>query len=147
MPTNYNGSPEDKDALNVYIKLVRAAETLNSKLSNSISRYKLTLSQLGTLDMLYHLGSLNQKEIAQKLFKSGGNITMVIDNLEKQNLVVREKKLADRRFYKVSITEKGKELYEKSFPAPLKILKEEMNILSGEEKLELQRMLKLIGKK
>ena len=91
MGTHYKGSRKETDALNSYIKLIRAAESLNSKINLELSKLDLTESQFGVLDALLHLGPLKQKEIGKKILKSGGNITMVIDNLEKQDLVQRIK--------------------------------------------------------
>jgi MarR family 2-MHQ and catechol resistance regulon transcriptional repressor len=44
---------------------------------------KLTISQFGVLEALYHKGPLCQRDIASKILKSTGNITLVIVNLEK----------------------------------------------------------------
>ena len=42
----------------------------------------MTVSQFGVLEALHHLGPLRQGEISAKLLRSGGNITLVVDNLE-----------------------------------------------------------------
>ena len=86
MGTRYKGSKKEVRALNTYIKLIRAANSLSSRINIHLSKTGLTESQYNVLDALYHLGPLTQKDIGRKLFKSGGNITMVIDNLEKRKL-------------------------------------------------------------
>jgi MarR family 2-MHQ and catechol resistance regulon transcriptional repressor len=87
-----------------------------------------------------------QKDLGGKILKSGGNITMVVDNLEKQGYVKRERG-KDRRFYTILLTDNGKEVIEKIFPKQLAIILEEMSILTEEEQLELQRLCKQIGLK
>ncbi|NUO15561.1 MAG: MarR family transcriptional regulator, partial [Planctomycetaceae bacterium] len=88
MPTHYQGSESEVRALNVYIKLMRASESVTARLSAFLqSTEGLTVSQFGILEALYHLGPLNQSQIGEKMLKSGGNITTVIDNLEKRGLV------------------------------------------------------------
>ena len=67
----------------------------------------LTESQFGTLEALYHLGPLCQGEIGQKILKSSGNMTMVVDNLEKRGLVQRQRSQQDRRQIEVSLTRPG----------------------------------------
>ena len=47
MPTHYKGNPEEVLALNSYIKLTRAADSVNSRLIISDSMKKLTISQFG----------------------------------------------------------------------------------------------------
>ena len=53
------------------------------------------------------LDPLSQKELGYKLLKSGGNITMVIDNLEKDAYVERRRGTEDRRIFFVHLTKKG----------------------------------------
>lgn len=147
MGTCYKGSKKEVNALNTFIKLIRAVESLNSILNISLAKEGLTESQFGVLEILYHLGSMSQKNLAGKLLKSGGNITLVIDNLEKGGLVVRRRGVVDRRYYNIQLTEKGKKLIETVFPRQLKIITEEISILNDNEQHELQRMCKLIGLK
>ena len=88
MGTHYNGSTKEIDALDSYIKLIRSAESLNAKINLELSAFDLTESQFGVLDALFHLGPMKHKEIGKKILKSGGNITMVINNLERRELVL-----------------------------------------------------------
>lgn len=147
MGTHYKGSKKEINSLNVYIKLIRAVESLNSLLNASLSKEGLTESQFGVLEALFHLGSMSQKNLGSKLLKSGGNITMVIDNLEKRGLVLRRRGVVDRRYYNIQLTDKGKKLIEAVFPKQLKLITDEIGILNENEQQELQRMCKLLGLK
>ncbi len=147
MGTHYKGSKKEINALNVYIKLTRVVESLNSILNASLSKEGLTESQFGILEALFHLGPMSQKNLGSKILKSGGNITLVIDNLEKRSLVLRRRGVVDRRYFNIQLTEKGKKLIETVFPKQLKIITEEIGILSENDQRELQRMCKLIGLK
>jgi MarR family 2-MHQ and catechol resistance regulon transcriptional repressor len=97
------------------------------------------------LDALYHLGHLSQKELGFKLLKSGGNITMVIDNLEKNAYVERRRGIEDRRIFLVHLTKKGKKRLEDILPLQVKLITNEMHRLSKTEQVELQRLCKRIG--
>src|SRR5271168_460331 len=101
MPSHYNGTATEIRALNAYINLTRAANTLESVMAAQLEVHGLSVSQFGTLEALYHLGPLCQHEIADKLLKSGGNITMVIGNLEKRGWIKRERVAGDRRLIRV----------------------------------------------
>ena len=85
--------------------------------------------------------------MGKKLLKSGGNITLVIDNLEKQDLVKRERGKEDRRLFYIYLTEKGKNLFEKIFPEYLNSILGAINILTDSEQIEFQRLCKKIGLK
>ncbi len=147
MPTHFEGTKEQKNTLNTFIKLMRATESLNQRLCRHLSEANLTVSQFGILEALLHLGPQNQKELGQKLLKSGGNITLVIDNLEKSGFVSRKKDQNDRRALIVDLTAQGKSFIEDFFPKHLKKITKEFNVLDDNEKRELGRLCKKIGMK
>jgi MarR family 2-MHQ and catechol resistance regulon transcriptional repressor len=145
MGTHYKGSKKEMRALDSYIKLMRAADTINSAVNLSISKFGLTESQFNVLDAIYHLGPLSQKELGYKLLKSGGNITMVIDNLEKDAYVERRRGKEDRRIFFVHLTKAGEKKLEEILSVQVNFITNEMNRLSKTEQIELQRLCKKIG--
>ena len=147
MATHFKGTRKETNSLDSYIKLLRAADSVNSRVNLNLTKNGLTQSPFNVLDALFHLGPLSQSDLAKKIFKSGGNITMVIDNLEKQELVERERKKSDRRFFTIYITKKGRILFEKIFPQQLEAIVKEFSVLSEKEMFEFQRLCKIIGKK
>ena len=144
MGTHYQGSKEETDALNAYIKLMRAAETLTAR-SHAVLPKNLTLSQFGALEALLHRGSMCQSELAAKLLKSGGNITLVVDNLVKAGLVTRQMDEQDRRFITVSLTEKGRSYISELFPKVVANITKEFGILSSAEQFTLGWLCKKLG--
>jgi MarR family 2-MHQ and catechol resistance regulon transcriptional repressor len=95
--------------------LNRTSKTLLSEMYSNLVPYKLTLSQYGILEALYRNGPMFQTELASQTIKTAGNITTVIDNLEKGKLVER-KRGEDRRYYKIYLTPKGRRLIKKVYP-------------------------------
>jgi len=146
MPTHYRGAPEEKLALDTWIKLSRAADSFGARLAQHGALADLTVSQFGVLESLYHLGPMRQSEIGAKLLRSGSNITLVVDNLERDGLVRRARDRDDRRVVNVSLTDAGRELIEGIFPAHVEAIVEEMAVLAPEEQAELGRLCKKLGK-
>ena len=146
MPTHYQGTPEEVLALDTYIKLTRAAESLDARLFRRGVGNDLTPSQFNVLEALYHLGPLCQTEISGKLLKSTGNTTLVIDNLERRGLVRRERAASDRRRATVSLTEAGREVIGHIFPGHVRAIVGEMSILTPEEQETLGRLCRKLGK-
>ena len=146
MGTNYRGPKEDVQALDAYIKLVRAAESVMARIYRGPALNGLTVSQFGVLEALYHLGSLCQRELGTKILKSSGNITMVIDNLEKRKLVKRKRDRSDRRFVTVHLTETGKEVIAHIFPQHLENIKREFAILTTADQASLGRLCRTLGR-
>ena len=132
-------------ALNTYTKLMRAAESVTARTSRQMTAADLTVSQFGVLETLFHLGPLSQSEICSKLLKSGGNITLVIDNLEKRGLVRRQTDAEDRRVTIVSLTGSGEELIQKVFPNQVKAIEEELSALTDEEQQVFGMLCKKLG--
>jgi len=145
MGTHFSGSKKTTEALNSYIKLIRAAESLSSKINLELDEFGLTESQFGVLDALFHLGPMKQKELGIKILKSGGNITMVINNLEKRGLVQRKKGEKDKRQFIIHLNNSGKNLIRELLPTITKKIKSYFEILNSEERKELQRICKIIG--
>jgi len=134
-------------ALNTYTKLMRAAESVTNRTSRVMAAAGLTISQFGVLEALHHKGPLCQRDVAAKILKSTGNITLVIDNLEKSALVRRERDSGDRRFLTVHLTERGSELITRVFVDVESAIVAEMGTLSAEEQQLLGDLCKKLGLK
>ncbi len=147
MGTKYKGTKKEINALNSLIKITRAADSVRSRVLSAIGTSGITESQYYVLDTLYHSGPLTQKNIGEKVFRSGGNITLVIDNLEKLGYVKRVRGKEDRRYFSIHLTKAGKKVMDKIFPKFLKAATDEMGTLSDEEHNELQRLSKKVGLK
>jgi MarR family 2-MHQ and catechol resistance regulon transcriptional repressor len=145
MGTHHKGSAKEITALNTYIKLVRAVESLNQRLYPMLLKQGLTESQFSVLEALFHLGPMYQKELSGKVLRSPGNITMVLDNLEKRNLVKRERGELDRRHYMIHLTPAGQEFIKKIFPEHIRAIVKELEVLNESEQCKLQKMCKEIG--
>lgn len=139
------GSPDTQLALRTYVKLLRAADSVTARLSAQITASGLSWSQFGVLEALYHLGPLCQKELGEKLLKTTGNITMVVDNLERRGLVRRERMAEDRRYVCVHLTECGHHLIARLFPPHAEAIANEMSALTAEEQEELGRLCRKLG--
>ncbi len=145
MPTHYEGTVKERRALDAWIKFTRAGITLNSLLSKSLRRFELTESQFAVVEALYHLGPMCLTEISQKLLCTGGNLTTVVDNLEKQDLVKRVPSKTDRRQYEIHLTRKGRSHIKKLFPDHVQAIVREMSVLTPFEQDELSRLCKKLG--
>ena len=145
MRRKHQGNEKEILALNTYVKLMRSAESITARIHKHLASTGLTLSQFAVLDALFHLGPLYQREIGQKLLRSSGNITMVIDNLEKRGYAKRERKKEDRRFMLVRLTDEGSELIRKVFPPHAAVIAREMSVLSEREQETLAQLCKKLG--
>jgi MarR family 2-MHQ and catechol resistance regulon transcriptional repressor len=144
--SRYKGTREETTALSAYVKLMRAAESVSASTHAHLAQTGLSISQFGVLEALFHLGPLSQAEIAKKILKSTGNITMVIDNLEKRGLVRRERDPDDRRSYSVTLTIPGRKLIGSIFPRHAGGIVTGMKGLTLKEQETLGNLCRKLGK-
>jgi MarR family 2-MHQ and catechol resistance regulon transcriptional repressor len=147
MPTHYRGRADEVAALDAYIKLMRAADSVTARLEPVMTSAGLTLGQFGTLEALLHLGPLCQRDLGRKLLRSDGNVTVVVSNLAQRGLVRRVRRRDDRRFVTVSLTARGRRLIETLFPRHVGLVVREMAPLSRAEQAELGRLCRLVGRR
>ena len=146
MATRYRGDVKEVSSLDVYIKLMRASTSVLNQVVPRLQKAGLTFSQFGVLEALFHLGPLCQKELGDKLLQSGGNITMVVNNLERQGLVVRLRDEIDKRYMVVHLTWRGTQRIQELFPQHLQDLVHTFEVLSPQERATLNDLLRKVGK-
>jgi len=137
--------PAIQQSLACYTKLMRAAESVTARTSRHMAAANLTISQFGVLEALLHKGPLCQRDIAAKILRSTGNITMVIDNLEKRDLVRRERHRHDRRYLNIHLTDSGEQLIKEVYATVEAAIVTEMNVLSDTEQELLGGLCKKLG--
>jgi len=141
---NTYGDMEDLN-LKTLIALSRCTQSIHKKEYKTIKEGGLTVSQFAVLELLYHKGDLRVSEIIEKILSTGGNMTVVIENLVKENLVKRCNDPKDRRVNLISITDEGKKLMSEIFPNHLENINEIFSILTAEEKTNLISLLKKLS--
>jgi MarR family 2-MHQ and catechol resistance regulon transcriptional repressor len=146
MPTHFTGSRAEMRTLDAFIKLTRCANSILSRLSERNTVGDLTPSQFAVLEALYHLGPMTQGEVSMKVLKSGSNMTTVIDNLERDGLVRRERDAKDRRVIHVHLTEAGTSKLEAVLPRHVAALVEEFSVLTASEQETFGELCKKLGK-
>jgi MarR family 2-MHQ and catechol resistance regulon transcriptional repressor len=132
-------------ALGVWVKLQRASASFHKKNAEHLKNFGITAAQYAVIECLGHLGSLNMGELCKKMLVSGGNMTVVVDNLVKEGLVERVPSDGDRRAIIVRFTPKGKKIFDDSFVKHANYLTEMASVLTNQEQEDLARLLKKLG--
>lgn len=146
MPSHYQGSETTVRALNAYINLMRACDSLERRLAGKLELRGLTVAQFGILEALLHLGPMCQKALGEKLLRSRGNITVVVNNLEKRGLVRRQRDTEDKRMIQIHLRAEGQKLIASVFPQHAEDIKAEMSVLNREEQEALRQLCRKLGK-
>jgi len=145
MATHFDGTECERQALDLLVKLTRAAAAVEAAAAKSLVGSGITLSQFGVLDALYHLGDLSLGALAVKHLRSPNNMTSVVDTMERAGLVRRTRSESDRRSFTVCLTSKGRAAFEEVWPRHLETIQSAMAGVSPEEKRDLSDLLKKLG--
>ena len=133
-------------AVRAYVKLMRAHRSVTARLEPALAACALTLTQLGVLEAVLHLGPLTHGELGRKLLTSPGNLSDVVDKLEKRGLVCRVRATADRRQVRVELTEAGRSLIADVFPRHAADIARAMAGVDASELAVLDSRLRKIGR-
>ena len=128
----------------LWLSLFRTTEAMECVARKSMDDAGLGFSDFTLLEALLHLGPLHQRELATKILRTHGNVTLVVDHLEKRGLVRRERGSTDRRYIRVHLTPEGDSLVRGLFPAHAARLAEEMSVLDESEQRELGRLCRCL---
>lgn len=115
------------------ISMWRSFFYANQNAERVFSANGLTFRKFAVLELLYNRGEFTVKQITEKVLSTGGNITVVIQKLEEEGLVVRKSNPHDNRSYLISITEKGKRLMDIVFPAVMDEIQHYFSRITEEE--------------
>lgn len=146
MPTHYVGSREEVLALDTFIKLARCFTAVQSQILPHLQReFGLTESQFAVLEAIHHLGPLSPGQLCEKILRSGSNVTTVVDNLERDGLVTRERQDTDRRVQLVHLTKQGRMVIARALPAHVGRIAGALGALSKDEQLHLGNLCRTLG--
>lgn len=133
-------------ALDTWVKLARAFSSFNKRATENIRSFGLTQPQFAVIEILGHLGPLKVGEICKKMLVTGGNMTLVLDNVEKLGYIERVHSKDDRRAIVVQLTKQGKDLFDEVFIKHAEYITKLMSILTSDEQKILGELLKKLGK-
>lgn len=146
MGTRHQGTEAERRALDAYIKLSRAANAVEARINGHLGDIGLSISQFGVLEALYHLGPMHQGAVAAKILRTSGNLTVVLQNLEKRDLVVRERDPQDRRRLRIALTDRGRNLIDGMFAQHVARVEATLGALDAEEQTTLARLCRKLGR-
>lgn len=131
-------SPEQEANLNI----LRTNDRFENRLGRLFREYGLTASQYNVLRILRGEGEpLPSLEIAERMVQVVPAITGLIDRLEKQELVTRQRCSKDRRVVYIEITDKALDLISQMDDPLAELHRELIGHLTRKELKELSRLL------
>ncbi len=131
-------SPDQEAILNI----LRTNDQFQNRFGRLFREYDLTHSQYNVLRILRGEGQpMPCLEIADRMIQVVPAMTGLLDRLEKQELVVRERCTQDRRVVYVTLTESAKDLLSRMDVPVSELHKQLIGHLTQTELKELSRLL------
>lgn len=93
----------------------------------------LSMQELRVVEYLGDEGAHRMGELAEFLLLAVNSVTTLVDNLEKKQLVRRQRSEEDRRIVLVELTEAGQKIYAAAFQEKLLLLRNMLSGLTDEE--------------
>ena len=105
----------DHLALKVWLRLLACSTQIETEVRKRLrSRFGMTLPRFDYLAQLYrHPDGLRMNVLSRYLMVTGGNVTGLTDELQRDGLVVREDDPNDRRSFRVNLTLPGRRAFER----------------------------------
>jgi MarR family 2-MHQ and catechol resistance regulon transcriptional repressor len=127
--------------------LWKAAKAIERVDRASIAETGLKISDFTIMEVLLHRGPLPITTIGEKVLLTSGSMTAAVNRLEKRGLVIRVQDPSDGRCFHVHLTQKGRGIIRRAFAQHERKLGDIAAVLTPEERGELLRLLKKIGRR
>jgi len=134
----------DHEVLKLWLRMLASTTQIESEIRRRLrERFGISLARFDYMAQLYRFpGGLKMRVLSRYLMVTGGNITGLTDELEREGLVMRSPSQEDRRAWIVSLTPKG----QRSFEAMAKEHEQwVLELLSGLDAKAVQRLHAELG--
>ena len=136
---------DDHNALRLWLKLLSTSPLIENPLRELLRvEFDFTLPRFDLLAQLQrHPEGLNMSSLAELMMVSGGNVTNIVKQLEKDGFVNRVAQKKDNRSFIVTLSELGLQQFEKMMLAHEGWV---ISLMDGIKPTELQSLMENIDK-
>ena len=137
-------SPEQE----AYLNLWRTYDCLKACEDELFGRWQLSAQQYNALRLLQSVlpGSMQTLALGRRLISRSPDTTRMLDRLEQRQLIVRERRVENRRVVEIAITSDGTKLLDEMSDAVTEMHRGQLGHLNRTEQRDLIALLKRIRK-
>jgi MarR family transcriptional regulator, organic hydroperoxide resistance regulator len=141
-------APELKSDVDQVLEAILYLYTESRRITKELARRAdLTGPQLTVVKLLEAFGDLSLSELSEKIRAQNSTVTGIIDRMERENLVTRERSKEDRRVVYIKLTAKGRDLARDIPVEPMEVFKGALESLSAQEMRDLMRIMTKVAKR
>ncbi len=139
---------ESKQELDAIVETILYLYTESRRLTKQAAReVGLTGPQLTVIKLLDTFGDLSLSSLSERIRAQNSTVTGIIDRMEREGLVSRERSTSDRRVVFIRLTDKGRKMASSIQVEPMEIFRAVLGTLSKEDTKDLLRILAKLGKR
>ncbi|MGA2494011.1 MAG: MarR family transcriptional regulator [Roseiarcus sp.] len=128
-------------AIRVWFRFVRLESRIQSMVAEHLRTIGLSVPQCDVLTTLTEAEGISQQELAERLYVTKGNISGLLDRLERAGLVERRSTAADRRQYAIYLTSEGRAAAEQAIALQHALIAATLGRLPSEKVAEFETLL------
>jgi DNA-binding MarR family transcriptional regulator len=134
---------DDHSALRIWLRLLTCTQIIERRVRSGLrEQFGTTLPRFDLMAQLErHPEGLKMNELSRLLMVTGGNVTAIVDQLEKEGLVERLDEPDDRRTWLIRLTSAGRKTFAEMARAHEQWVVELLAGLSSRERDELLKLL------
>lgn len=144
--TKLNENSACQSTISIEKHLRRIDYLIRKKGREILKNFNITVPQFTALQILVHNESLTIGELSQRMGLACSTITDLVDRMENNNLVVRQRDDKDKRVVRVKVLPLGYEIMDKVLEKRVKFLEGKMEGLELEKRLALSEGLESLYK-
>jgi DNA-binding MarR family transcriptional regulator len=135
----------DHSALRIWLRLLTCTQLIERQVRSRLrEQFGTTLPRFDLMAQLErHPDGLKMNELSRLLMVTGGNVTAIVDQLEKEGLVERFDEPADRRAFRIHLTSNGERAFAEMAGAHEGWV---VQLLAGMSRREQDELLRLLAK-
>jgi MarR family transcriptional regulator, 2-MHQ and catechol-resistance regulon repressor len=134
------------EGVHSWLVFFKAMHAISKLIQADLQGTELGESDFRVLEVLLHKGAQPVNALGPKVNLTPGSISVAVDRLHGRGLVSRVEDAGDRRVRIVDLTPAGREMIEPIFRRRAAILEQVFEVLTPEERVQLEQMLKKIGR-
>ena len=140
--------PDTKPEVDGIVETIIYLYTESRRLTKGMaSQFGLTGPQLTVIKLLESFGDLSLSSLSERIRAQNSTVTGIIDRMEREGLVRRERSTADRRVVYIRLSEKGARLARQIEVEPMEIFRGALLSLSQADLRDLLRILSKLQKR
>jgi DNA-binding MarR family transcriptional regulator len=132
----------DNVAVKLWLRILTCANLIGGRIRNNLRReFDSTLPRFDLLAQLERADGLKMSELSQRLMVTGGNVTGLADQLEREGWLTREPVENDRRATRLKLTGPGRDRFAEMAGTHERWVVDLLSTLSRDEQQQLHRLL------